>query len=67
VWDINSNGSDAGGKVKWYNNLNFNVQEYGLHELMTTSEFRRGITIFFCSRAPCRSNFYIAKSYILIG
>jgi hypothetical protein len=52
VWDINSNGSDAGGKVKWYNNLNFNVQEYGLSELMTTSEFKTGITIFLVVGHP---------------
>jgi len=52
VWDINSNGSDACGKVKWYNNLNCNVQEYGLYELMTISEFRRGITIFLVVGDP---------------
>jgi hypothetical protein len=32
MWDININGSDAGGKVKWHNNLNFTVQEYGLYK-----------------------------------
>jgi len=46
MWDINSNGSDAGGNVKWYNNLNFNVQEYGIYKLMTISEFKRGIQFF---------------------
>jgi len=52
VWDINSNGSDAGGKVKWYNNLNFIVQEYGLYELMTIYEFSRGITVFLVVGDP---------------
>jgi hypothetical protein len=32
--------------VKWYSTLNFIVQEYRLHKLVTISEFERGIRVF---------------------